>query len=69
MAINYRDVAEWFERYDRLDDDVVYGILERKDGWVVLKKEYEHPKTKVSEIVQVDSRKAAIGFIKLLLEK
>lgn len=67
MAIN-RDPAEWFERPERWDA-VVYGILERKDGWVVLKKEYEHPKTKVSEIAQVDSRKAAIGIIKLLTEK
>ena len=68
MAINYRDVAEWFERYDRLDDDV-YGILETKEGWKVLKKEWMYTPTKVSEIAQVDSRKAAIGIIKLLTEK
>jgi hypothetical protein len=67
VAIN-RDPAEWFERPERWND-VVYGILERKDGWVVLKKEWAYIPPKVSEIAQVDSRKAAIGIIKLLVEK
>ena len=69
MAINYRrDVAEWFERYDRLDDEA-YGIMETAEGWKVLKKEWMYTPTKVSEIAQVDSRMAAIGIIKLLTEK
>jgi hypothetical protein len=66
MAINRRDIAEWFERHDRLDA-VVYGVMETAEGWKVLKKEWMA--TKVSEIAQVDSRQAAIGFIKLLVEK
>ena len=67
MAIN-RDPAEWFERHNCIDD-VVYGVLETKEGWKVLKKEWMYTPTKVSEIAQVDSRKAAIGIIKLLTEK
>jgi hypothetical protein len=67
MAIN-RDPAEWFYRHDRMDD-VVYGILETTEGWKVLKKEWMGSTHKVSEIAQVDSRKAAIGIIKLLTEK
>lgn len=67
MAIN-RDPAEWFERHDRLDDEV-YGILETAEGWKVLKKEWMYSPTKISEVAHVDSRKAAIGIIKLLVEK
>lgn len=68
MAINRRDVAEWFERHDRMDEDV-YGVMETAEGWKVLKKEWMYTPTKVSEIAQVNSRKAAIGIIKLLTEK
>ena len=66
MAIN-RDPAEWFERHDRLDD--VYGVMETAEGWKVLKKEWMYSPTKISEVAHVDSRKAAIGIIKLLVEK
>ena len=68
MAINHGDVAEWFESYNRMDDEV-YGVMETAEGWKVLKKEWMYSPTKISVIAQVDSRKAAIGFIKLLLEK
>ena len=64
MAIN-RDPAEWFVRYDRMDD-VVYGVLQAKKEWLVLKKEWMGSTPKVTVIAQVDSREAAIGFIKLL---
>ena len=67
MAIN-RDPAEWFERRDRMDEEA-YGILETKKGWRVLKKEWMYTKTKISEVAHVDSREAAIGIIKLLVEK
>jgi hypothetical protein len=67
MAINL-DPIEWFERYDRLDDEV-YGILATREGWKVLKKEWMYSTTKISEVAHVDSRKAAIGIIKLLVEK
>jgi hypothetical protein len=67
MAIN-RDPTEWFDRHDRMDD-VVYGVLETAGRWKVLKKEWRAQYPSVSEIAQVDSRKAAIGFIKLLVEK
>ena len=69
MAIN-RDPVEWFERHDRMDE-VVYGILEAKDWWFVLKKDPNgHTKgTRVSEVARAPDRKTAIGFIKLLVEK
>lgn len=68
MAIN-RDAAEWFERLDRWED-VVYGVLKAKDDWLVLKKDYTGFKdTEVTELARVDTREAAIGFIKLLVEK
>jgi hypothetical protein len=68
MAINHGDVAEWFESYDRMDDEV-YGVMETAEGWKVLKKEWRYYPIKISEIAHVDSRKAAIGIIKLLVEK
>jgi hypothetical protein len=67
MAINSY-LIEWFDRYD-LMDEIVYGILETAEGWKVLKKEWMYTPTKVSEVARVDSREAAIGFIKLLVEK
>ena len=71
MAIN-RDPAEWFYRPDRWDDHV-FGILKSSDGWVVLKKNTAHltgdEGRKVEEVARVDSRQAAIGYIKLLMEK
>lgn len=66
MAIN-RDAAEWFERYDRMDD-VVYGVLQAKNEWLVLKKQWIGSTPKVTVIAQVDSREAAIGILKLLKE-
>ena len=66
MAIN-RDPAEWFQRRDRWED-VEYGVLQAKNEWVVLKKHWIGSVPKVSEVARVDSRKAAIGFIKLLRE-
>lgn len=68
MAIN-RDAAEWFERPDRWDD-VIYGVLKAKDDWIVLKKDYTGFKdTEVTVLARADTREAAIGFIKLLVEK
>jgi hypothetical protein len=69
MAIN-RDPAEWFDRFD-VWDDVRYGILKGTDTWLVLKKEsnYVPNKDTVEVLAEVDSRPAAIGFIKLLVEK
>lgn len=68
MAIN-RDAAEWFERPDRWDD-VIYGVLKAKDDWRVLKKDYTGFKdTEVTVLARADTREAAIGFIKLLVEK
>lgn len=67
MAIN-RDPVEWFERYDRMDEEA-YGVMETAEGWKVLKKEWMYTPTKVSELAKVESRQAAIGFIKLLVEK
>jgi hypothetical protein len=67
MAIN-RDPAEWFERFDRMDE-VVYGILKATNEWVVLKKEGMYTAPEVSEVARVGSRQAAIGFIKLLVEQ
>ena len=64
MAIN-RDPAEWFERHDRIDE-VVYGMLKGTDEWVVLKRKLMYPTPEVSVIARVDSREAAIGFLKLL---
>lgn len=65
MAIN-RDPAEWFDLPDRMDD-VVYGILKGTNTWLVLKKTYaDFGKHKVEGLAQVDSRQAAIGYIKLL---
>jgi hypothetical protein len=67
MAIN-RDPAEWFDRPDRLDD-VVYGVLKSTDTWFVLRRTYnDFGKTEVESVAEVDSRQAAIGFIKLLVE-
>jgi hypothetical protein len=65
MVIN-RSPAEWFDFRDRSDEEV-YGVLKTGEGWAVLRKEADIDK--VSVIAQVDSRKTAIGFIKLLLEK
>lgn len=68
MAIN-RDAAEWFERRDRMEE-VVYGVLKTKDDWLVLKKDYTGFKdTEVTVLARADTREAAIGFIKLLVEK
>jgi len=67
MAIN-RDPTEWFERLD-LMEEAVYGILKRTNEWVVLKKEWMYSTPKVSEVVRVPTREAAIGFIKLLVER
>lgn len=68
MAIN-RDAAEWFERFDRWEV-ATYGVLKAKDDWLVLKKDYTGFKdTEVTELARVDTRAAAIGFIKLLVEK
>jgi hypothetical protein len=68
MAIN-RDPAEWFDRPD-MWDDVRYGILKGTDTWMVLKKQDAFfPKgERVEVMAEVDSRQAAIGFIKLLVE-
>ena len=68
MAIN-RDAAEWFERFDRWED-VIYGVLKAKDDWLVLKKDYAGFKdTEVTVLARADTREAAIGFVKLLMEK
>jgi hypothetical protein len=69
MAIN-RDPAEWFDRPD-MWDDVRYGILKGTDTWLVLKKQqiYFPSKDEVEVLAEVDSRQAAIGYIKLLVEK
>lgn len=68
MAIN-RDPAEWFERPHSMDD-VVYGILKGEGTWLVLRRTYNFlGKTEVERVAEVDSRQAAIGFIKLLVEK
>jgi hypothetical protein len=69
MAIN-RDPAEWFDRPD-MWDDVKYGIVKSIDTWLVLKKQDAFfPKSeRVEVLAEVDSRQAAIGFIKLLVEK
>ena len=65
MAIN-RDPAEWFDRPD-MWDDVRYGILKGTDTWLVLKKQGDYPKKDTIEVMaEVDSRQAAIGYIKLL---
>ena len=68
MAIN-RDPAEWFVRPDRMDN-VEYGILKTADGWLVLRREYLFPfsEKRANEVARVDSRQAAIGYIKLLKE-
>lgn len=68
MAIN-RDAAEWFKRHD-MWQDVTYGILKGTDTWLVLKQTYaDFGKSVVEEVARVDSRQAAIGYIKLLVEK
>ena len=67
MAIN-RDAAEWFERRDRMED-VIYGVLKAKDDWLVLKKWTWFKDTEVTVLARADTREAAIGFIKLLVEK
>jgi hypothetical protein len=69
MAIN-RDPAEWFDFY-RPDkwDDVRYGILKGTDTWLVLRKtDADFGNTKVERVAEVDSRQAAIGYIKLLIK-
>jgi len=68
MAIN-RDPAEWFERPE-LWLDMTYGIVKKTDTWLVLKKQDKNFGGREVEVVaEVDSRAAAIGFIKLLVEK
>lgn len=68
MAIN-RDAAEWFGRFDRWED-VMYGVLKTTDDWLVLKKDYTGFKdTEVTVLARADTRVAAIGFVKLLMEK
>lgn len=68
MAIN-RDPAEWFERFD-VWDNVVYGILKCTDTWLVLKKTRDWTRsTRVETVARVDSRQAAIGYIKLLTQE
>lgn len=65
MAIN-RDPAEWFERFDR---EETYGIVKATDKWLVLRKwNLDFGSTKIDQVAQVDSRQAAIGYIKLLVE-
>lgn len=66
MAIN-RDPAEWFDR-PYVWDDVRYGILKGTDTWLVLKKTYGGAGVEVERVAEVDSRQAAIGFIKLLIK-
>jgi hypothetical protein len=65
-----RDPAEWFDRLDAWED-VRYGIVKGTDTWLVLKKQDAFfPKSeRVEVLAEVDSRQAAIGFIKLLVEK
>jgi len=68
MAIN-RDPAEWFDRPD-VWDAVRYGILKGTDTWLVLKQTATDFRKGTTEVLaEVDSRQAAIGFIKLLVEK
>jgi len=68
MAIN-RDPAEWFERPE-LWLGVTYGVVKKPDTWLVLKKQDKNFGGREVEVVaEVDSRAAAIGFIKLLMEK
>jgi hypothetical protein len=64
MAIN-RDPAEWFERFDVWGNET-YGIVKKTDTWLVLKKYDYFGTTKVEVVTEVDSRNAAIGFVKLL---
>jgi hypothetical protein len=67
MAIN-RDPAEWFDSLDSWAD-VTYGILKGTDTWFVLRRTYnDFGNTEVESVAEVDSRQAAIGFIKLLVE-
>jgi hypothetical protein len=49
---------------------VRYGILKGKHTWLVLKKEstYFPNKDTVEVLAEVDSRQAAIGYIKLLIK-
>jgi hypothetical protein len=63
MAIN-RDPAEWFYSPEQWDD-VVYGILKGTDTWLVLRRRYSD---RVEKVAEVDSRQAAIGYIKLLVK-
>ena len=69
MAIN-RERIEWFDRPDRMDE-VVYGILDGKDRYFVFKKEFsdKYSNEIVEVLTEADSRQAAIGFIKLLVER
>ena len=65
MAIN-RDPAEWFQQFDR---EEVYGIVKGKDTWLVLRKWNLDFGSTVEKIAEVDSRAAAIGYIKLLRQE
>jgi len=68
MAIN-RDPAEWFKRYDVWGDET-YGIVKKTDTWLVLRKPHQDfGDREVKVVAEVNSRAAAIGFIKLLMEK
>jgi hypothetical protein len=69
MAITNAGI-EWFDRPDRMDE-VVYGILDCKDRYLVFKKEFsgKYSNGIVDVLTEADSRQAAIGFIKLLVEK
>ena len=68
MAIN-RDPAEWFHD-PKFWSDVAYGVVKKTDTWLVLKKQDKNfGGREVEVLAEVDSRAAAIGFIKLLVEK
>ena len=70
------DPVEWFQMLDprqTWSDTFTHGIVEFNGGWIVVKKEFAdalvNPHMRVSEVARVESREAAIGFIKLLVEK
>jgi hypothetical protein len=68
MAIN-RDPAEWFDR-PNVWDTVRYGILKGTDTWLVLKQtDTDFRKDTTEVLAEVDSRQAAIGYIKLLVKE
>lgn len=71
------DPVEWFQMRDprqTWSDTFTHGIVEDKQTgeWVVVRKEFAdalvNPHMRVSEIARAPTRKAAIGFLKLLKE-